>query len=342
MTSPYLEWMDENLEMRRLVIVDRVFLGRICQGIDDSRRIIVKHPAVSRDHAEINVAGSQPQIRDLSKNGTWVNDVRLAAGSTKSLEDGDVVHLGETRVYLRCPDQMERVKDEEMESTQTLVTPREVIVTNVVADVRGFCSMSQTEESYQVYELMKEIIQSFCTIVHDHKGTIKDYTGDEVYAFWEHGSHLRQEQAVAACLAALEQTQTVKKIRAKLTGINPAAESLRLGWGITTGKVTMSHYGWRVTDLTLVGDSTNSAFRLSNIANKDLPSEIVICSSTAALVREVMSVADLGLVSLRGRTGQEHVYGISREGRFTERRPALNPSIAGDRFSTADFPGMIH
>jgi len=342
MPSPYLEWMDENQKMRCLEIVDRVFLGRICQGIEDSRRIIVKHPAVSRDHAEIKMSGSQPQIRDLSKNGTWVNDVRLAAGSTRSLEDGDVVSLGETQVHVRYPEQMERGKNEAMKSTQTLVRPREVIVTNVVADVRGFCRMSQTEESYQVYELMKEIIQSFCTIVHDHKGTIKDYTGDEVYAFWEHGSQLRQEQAVAACLTALEQTQTVKKIRAKLTGINPAAESLRLGWGITTGKVTMSHYGWRVTDLTLVGDSTNSAFRLSNIANKDLPSEIVICSSTADLVRKVLPVADLGLVSLRGRTGLEHVYGISREGRFGERRPALYPSIAGARVSTADFPGMIH
>ena len=71
MPSTYLEWMDENLEMRRLVIVDRVFIGRICRGIDDTRRIIVKHPAVSRDHAEINMSGSQPQIRDLSKNGTW-------------------------------------------------------------------------------------------------------------------------------------------------------------------------------------------------------------------------------------------------------------------------------
>jgi hypothetical protein len=89
-------------------------------------------------------------------------------------------------------------------------------------------------------------------------------------------------------------------------------------------------------------DSTNSAFRLANIANKDLPSQIVICSNTADVVRGVLPVADLGLVSLRGRTGQEHVYGIGRHGKFTERKLAADPSLAGTRVSTAGFPGMIH
>ena len=235
---------------------------------------------------------------------------------------------------------MERVKDEEMESTQTLVTTREVIVTNVVADVRGFCSMSQTEESYQVCELMKEIIQTFCTIVHDHKGTIKNYTGDEVYAFWEHGSHLRQEQAVAACRTALKQAQTVNQIRTKLSGLNEAAKCLRLGWGITTGRVTMSHYGWRVTDLTLVGDCTNAAFRLSGIANKDLPSEIVICSETAGLVGDTLPMADLGFVSLRGRSGQEHVYGMSSHDEFTQHKLESSPPYTEARFWHSS--GMLH
>jgi len=49
-----------------------------------------------------------------------------------------------------------------------------VIVTNLVANVRGFTSMAQTEDSSQVYELMKEIINTFSAIVHDYKGTIKD------------------------------------------------------------------------------------------------------------------------------------------------------------------------
>jgi adenylate cyclase len=342
MPSPYLEWIDEKKRMRRLDIVDRIFIGRICKGIDDTRRIILKHPAVSRDHVEISLTGTEPIIRDLSKNGTWVNNVRLAAGSTKSLKDGDVVSLGETKIYIRCPYQVDGVKDEEMESTQTLVTPREVIVTNVVADVRGFCSISQMEESYRVYELMKEIIQTFCTIVHDHKGTVKDYTGDEVYAFWEHGSQLCKEQAVAACLTALKQAQTVDQIRAKLSDLNPAVQSLRLGWGITTGKVTMSHYGWRVTDLTLVGDSTNSAFRLSSMANKKIKSEIVICSQTADLVREALPTDDLGLITLRGRSGQEHVYGISREQNCAESRLIYEPAYVGNRVSVTNFPKMIH
>jgi len=340
MPNPYLEWIDENQEMRRLEIVDRVFIGRICRGVDETRRIIIVHLSVSRDHAEINISGPRPQIRDLSKNGTWVNSVRLAAGSTKELVDGDVVRLGETLFHLRCPNPQSFNKNDKLESTQTLVTPREMIVTNVVADVRGFCSMSQTEESYHVYEIMKEIIKTFCAIVHDHKGTIKDYSGDEVYAFWEHGSEFCKEQALAACRTALQQAQTVNQIRTKLSGLNEAAKCLRLGWGITTGRVTMSHYVWRVTDLTLVGDCMNTAFRLSGIANKDLPSEIVMCSETAGLVGDMLPMADLGFVSLRGRSGQEHVYGLSRHDEFIKHKPESNPAYTEAAFWHSS--GMLH
>jgi len=340
MPNPYLEWTDENQEMHRLEIVDRVFIGRICRGIDETRRVVIEHPLVSRDHAEINISGPRPQIRDMSKNGTWVNDVRLAAGSTKELADGDVVKLGETLFHVGCPDHPPFNKNDELESTQTLVTPREMIVTNVVADVRGFCSMSQTEESHQVYEVMKEIIQTFCAIVHEHKGTIKDYSGDAVYAFWEHGSEFRKEQALAACRTALKQAQAVNQIRTKLSGLNEAAKFLRLGWGITTGKVTMSHYGWRVTDLTLVGDCTNAAFRLSGIANKDLPSEIVMCSETAGLVGDILPMADLGFVSLRGRSGQEHVYGMSRHDEFIKHKFESSPPYTEARFWHSS--GMLH
>jgi adenylate cyclase len=310
MPKPYFEWVDENQKKHRLEVVDKIFIGRVCMGVDDTKCIIVKHRLISRDHAVITLCGSHLQITDTSKNGTWVNNVRLTAGSSQYLADGDEIRLGETVIRVRCPD-LAMNDREDVDIDGTMVTPTNVIVTNLVADVRGFSTMTQTEDSSQIYALMKEIISTFSAIVHDYKGTIKDYVGDAIYAFWDHRFVPSKEQAVLACQAALKQAQTVSQIRSNLSGINPTVEYLRLGWGITTGKVTMSHYGSRAIDLALVGDCTNLAFRLSGIANKDLPSEIVICAETADLVRDTqLEVFDLGYVSVRGRSGKEHVFGI--------------------------------
>ena len=203
--------------------------------------------------------------------------------------------------------------------------------------------MSQRQDSYQVVAFMKTIFEALTQVVRDYNGTIKDYVGDAVYAFWDHGFKLKEEQALSACKAALKQLQVVNDMQfPKTSSGDPPAERLAMGWGITTGKVTMSHYGWRVTDLTLVGDSTNSAFRLSNIANKDFSTEIVICSQTAKLVNDVLLLDDLGLVALRGRSGQEHVYGIIREDGLTEEGLSYEPSFIEERISFVDFPEMVH
>ena len=103
LAKPYLEWIEENGEMRQLEIVDKVFIGRVCQGVDEKRRVIVNDAAVSRDHAAISFTGSHLKIRDMSTNGTWVNDVRVTAGSSKYLTDGDVIRVGKIFLYVRCP-----------------------------------------------------------------------------------------------------------------------------------------------------------------------------------------------------------------------------------------------
>jgi class 3 adenylate cyclase len=311
--NPYLEWIDENQIMRRLEVVDRVFIGRTCKGIIETRRIIVSHPDVSRDHAEIHLRGSQLQLTDRSKNGTWVHNVRVAPGSTKHLRHGDVVRVGDTLIYVAYPQLTSLAELDDgngWSAPVTRIKREQLIVTHLVADVRGFTNVSQVLASEQVYEFIKEIFDTFSTIVHDGEGTIKDYAGDAVYAFWEHGEDLSKEQAVMACRTAVKQAQTLDQLRAKLSATNPAAELLKLGWGITTGEVTMSHYGSRASDMALVGDSTNFAFRLSGMANKDIAKEIIICSATANLVEDTLALDDLGLVSVRGRSNKEHLYAI--------------------------------
>jgi len=311
MPKPYLEWVDESRQTQQLEIVDKVFIGRSCKGVDPQKRILVQDEQVSRDHAVISRRAEQLQITDRSKNGTWVNGIRLAAGASSDLGDGDTVRLGEFSFRVFYPENVTDVTDAAILTDGTRVTPTEIIVTNVVADVREFTTFSQENASSDVYALMKEIFDTFSAIVYNFKGTIKDYAGDAVYAFWDHAVEPISTQAVLACQAAIQQTQTINEIRTKLSGKNIASDNLQMGWGITTGKVTMSHYGSRAADLALVGDCTNLAFRLSGLANKQLSEKIVICSQTAELIRNDLKIKDLGNVEIKGRTGKEHVFGLT-------------------------------
>lgn len=60
----HLEWIDENLKVRRLEIIDKVFIGRTCGGVDPNKRILLQDPAVSRDHAVISREGARLKITD--------------------------------------------------------------------------------------------------------------------------------------------------------------------------------------------------------------------------------------------------------------------------------------
>lgn len=311
MPKPYLEWVDENGQTQRLEIVDKIFIGRSCKGVDPQKRVLVEDAQVSRDHAVISRRAKALKIKDMSKNGTWVNGIRLAAGASSDLVDGDTIRLGSLTLHLFSPEDVTGVTDAAILTDGTRVTPTEIIVTNVVADVREFSTFSQAHASSDVYALMKEIFDAFSAIVYNFKGTIKDYAGDAVYAFWDHAVEPISNQAVLACQAAIQQTQTIDEIRTKLSGKNLAAENLQMGWGITTGKVTMSHYGSRAADLALVGDCTNLAFRLSGLANKELTEKILICSQTADLVRGDLELKDLGSVPIKGRTGKERIFALN-------------------------------
>jgi class 3 adenylate cyclase len=312
MPHPFLEWLDENQQVQRLEIIDKVFIGRSCTGIDPQKRILVNNAQVSRDHAVISRRAKSLKIKDMSKNGTWVNGIRLAAGASSDLADEDIISVGGISITV-CAQSGDTATQERAILTEgTMVTPTEVVVTNVVADIREFTTFSQAHASADVYALMKEVFDAFSSIVVNFKGTIKDYAGDAVYAFWDHHVEPIRQQAVLACQAALQQDQALNDIRSRLSAKNTAAASLEMGWGITTGKVTLSHYGSRAADLALVGDCTNLAFRLSGIANKDLSDKIIICSQTADLVRNDFSLQDLGTIPIKGRKGLEHVFGLKK------------------------------
>jgi adenylate cyclase len=67
--------------------------GRHRVGRNPNNRIVLNHPTVSREHAEIRVAGDRVEIADLgSRNGTFVNGKRI--GETVVVTPGSRVRFG--------------------------------------------------------------------------------------------------------------------------------------------------------------------------------------------------------------------------------------------------------
>lgn len=310
--APCLRWRDAQGRAHILQVEDRVFLGRVCAGAPLDKRIVVDGANVSRDHAVITRQADQLFIRDTSRNGTRVNGVRISPGVEQRLCRGDVIQIDNSQFSVECREAAPTRDAPDDATDQTQVVAIDAMVTHLVADVRGFSTLAQSSEAQVLHTMMTRLYAELSEVIVAHHGTVKDYAGDAIFAFWEHGCAARAELAEAACRAALAQTAAVARVAGDLARQYPALSPVRMGWGISTGRVTVSHYGVRADNLALVGDSTNLAFRLAGLADKTLPSPIVVCACTAELIQPQLSVIPLGDVETKGRAGLERVFGLQQ------------------------------
>lgn len=302
--NPTLQWQ-ENGESRSVAVMDRVFIGRVCSGAPVNKRILIEQSSVSRDHAVVTVTGAALSIRDTSRNGTRVNGVRITSGSEHALSTGDCISIGTFNIVVNLGGD---VQDSQPHSALDVTTTLSIeeIVTHLVADVRGYSTLAQQHPSDAVRGLLSQLFERFSETVNQNHGVVKDFAGDAIFAFWEHGQELNIDTAVLACRTALMQFGELNK----LPQIALMDTPLRVGWGIATGRVTLSHYGVRQDTMAVVGDATNLAFRLAGLANKALDAHIVVCDSTAKLVQADLPLIELGEVETKGRSGREKVWSL--------------------------------
>lgn len=65
--------------------------GRLANSVDTH----IDKPYVSKLHAAIEWSGKEWRIKNLGLNGTWVNDVKLAANESVTLKPDDELHFAE-------------------------------------------------------------------------------------------------------------------------------------------------------------------------------------------------------------------------------------------------------
>jgi adenylate cyclase len=185
----------------------------------------------------------------------------------------------------------------ELERDPELLEGRNLEVTILVSDLRGFTSMSQRLGAQNTYRMLRDMMERLSARVVEHGGVIVDYAGDGILAMWN--APARQEgHAVHACEAALAMLEEMPGLNKDWYSL--AEGGLALGIGINTGPAQVGNSGSnRKFKYGPHGHTVNLASRVQD-ATKKLGLPLLITGPARDLLPPVFATRRLGQVRLPG------------------------------------------
>lgn len=237
-------------------------------GRDKHSDIIIPELTVSRNHAMIRCLGEGDfyLIDSGSSNGSFVNKQRIVA--PKLLKHGDIISVGQADILFE-----ELSKDidliDSVSMLETIVHDAPVIkqITILVADIRGFTSMSEQVPINTLTKIMNSWFNQVNNIVANEEGLVDKFIGDCVFARWE--TEDNQLKTIAQAMSAAYDINEITE-NLNMEYKDQLASKLKIGVGINTGTASVGGLG---QDNTALGDAVNIAFRMessSKVLNKDI------------------------------------------------------------------------
>ena len=179
-------------------------------------------------------------------------------------------------------------------------------VTVLFADVAGFTSMSEKLDPEEVHQIMDGCFKILMDEIHNHRGTINQFTGDGVMALF--GAPVAIENhAQNACQAALSIQAAMKKYSEELTTKSGLDFKLRIG--LNSGPVIVGSIGDDLRmDYTAIGDTVNLASRMEGMAE---PGTILVSDITYKRVGQFFKFEPLGKVTVKGKEAPLDAYKLT-------------------------------
>lgn len=297
---------------RATPIVDRIVVGRECAGIEEGHRLLIADPVASRTHFEIRLdhARDEAFIVDSSTNGTHVNGLRIARSAPRALRPGDRVRVGRTEFEFRSDGYAGTGDGERADSRLTMAQISLAQMMMVVGDLTNYSTSSQFAGDEAVASCLRELYGGLTRLLTRHRGTLNHYAGDALYAVWEL-EHVPEanDLAVEYALAA---DRHVREVAPGLPLRGPGGAPLRMGWAVVRGTaaVTTLPHG----AVSVLGDATNLAFRLSGLAGRGGRAPVIVGERAREAVAQRFRWGPPERVPTKGRSGDEVVYPV--EGRI--------------------------
>ena len=240
-------------------------------GRDRNSDIVLPDLHASRNHAMIRRIGRGDYylIDSGSSNGSFINQQRVT--TPRLLKNGDRIAMGRLEMEFKQTKKDEALVDTlSLQDTLISDTPEIQQITILVADIRGFTTLSEQIDIRTLTKLMNTWFHQVSDAIIKHGGIVDKFIGDCVFARWE--SHLEQDRTVLQALAA---ASVINQITCKLNETyTEVPEPITIGVGINTGAASMG-IG---QDNTALGDAVNIAFRLES-ASKFLGTDVVLSES---------------------------------------------------------------
>ncbi|HEX2028650.1 MAG TPA: adenylate/guanylate cyclase domain-containing protein, partial [Nitriliruptorales bacterium] len=180
-------------------------------------------------------------------------------------------------------------------------------VTALFADVVGSTALAESMDPEDWVALMNRAFEAMSASIQRYGGTITQFSGDAVVAFF--GAPVAHEDdPERAVRAALDMLAAVERLGEELrdaTGIE-----LRIRVGVNTGPVVVGDIGGDVRhEYTALGDAVNVAARMQAAAR---PGTALITDDTYRLVAPRVEVIDRGRVAVKGKAEPVHAYEVVR------------------------------
>src|SRR5438309_9098133 len=203
-------------------------------------------------------------------------------------------------------------------------------VTVLFADVSGFTSLSERLDPEEVHALINRAFELMLTGVHRYEGTVNQLLGDGLMAL--SGAPIAHEDhAQRAAHAALDMQHALTGYRAELQ--QARGVDFRMRMGLNTGLVAVGAVGDNLRmDYTAVGDTTNTAARMQQLAE---PGQIVVASATERLIAPYFELDPLGTFTVKNRAQPVAAYAIRQPKSHVSRLAArasqgLSPFVGRD------------
>lgn len=274
-------------------------------GRDYSSDLVLDDKVVSRNHAIIRQLGGGDYfvIDSGSSNGTFVNGTRITVPT--KLRDGDVLSFGSMEVTFVSGENSTYAYDGEQLDDTAIMTRRPSIVpiTILVADIRGFTTLSESIPIQQLTKLMNDWFHVVSDCVNVNRGIVDKFIGDCVYARWQH--KIGTDHSI---ILALHTANEINQVTQSLAQKYPIPQPLRVGVGINNGQAAVN-VG---QESTAIGDAVNLAFRLES-ASKELKKDIVISKSAYETLAPRFWSGREQAIHVKGKREIVHIVGYTFE-----------------------------